>query len=571
MTPAEHFSSSLAASLAAPGRSADVASAQRAFDGEDIAAALRTAIAENQFALLYQPLVNLQTGTISSLEALLRWHHPRLGLLEAGQILALIDAAGMTAAVGDWVLERACQDAQRWRQHDPAALKLAINVAPGQFCDPGFGAAVAKQLRACGMEPALLSLEITEAALIQAGAECDALLAGCRAHGLHLTLDDFGTGHSSLNNLKRYSFDALKIDARFVRDVATDSSDAAMCRTIIAMAHHLGMHVVAEGVETESQCDFLRRNMCDEIQGWFFAAPCTPDAIDLLLAERRALPPHLLRMHKPLRRLLLVDDEPNIVAALKRLLRSEQYQIFTAHSGPQGLELLAEQPVDVIVSDQRMPGMVGADFLRKAREQYPETIRIMLSGYTELQSVTDAVNEGAIYKFLTKPWDDEQLRGHIAEAFRVKEIADENLRLDLEVRTANQELAAANRRMEQLLTEKQRQITRDEISLSIARELLQHLPLPIIGMDDDGMIAFINGAAEALFHHDSGLLGNEAASVLPQLFPPDEAAAPAAPSAGSHTHLADIAGQRYAVVVYPMGGSSASRGSLITLSRAAAP
>lgn len=566
MTPAERFSPALATASAAPGGSAEPLSAIPSFAGEDPGAALRRAIAEDEFALLYQPLVNLRTGAIASLEALLRWQHPRLGLLEAAQFMQLIDAADMTAAVGRWVLERACRDARHWREHDGGAVKLAINVAPAQFRDPDFGSAVANSLRACGIEPSYLTLEITESALVQAGPDCDALLARCRALGLHLTLDDFGTGHSSLNNLKRYAFDALKIDARFVRDVGTDSSDAAMCRTIIAMAHHLGMQVVAEGVETESQCEFLRRNMCDFIQGWFFSRPLTPDGIDLLLTEGRVLPPHLLRMHKPQRRLLLVDDEPNIVAAIRRLLRGEHYQIFTAHSGPEGLELLAGQPVDVIVSDQRMPGMVGADFLRKARELYPETIRIMLSGYTELQSVTDAVNEGAIYKFLTKPWDDEQLRGHIAEAFRVKEIADENLRLDLEVRTANQELAAANRRMEQLLAEKQRQISRDEISLNVARELLRHLPLPVIGMDDAGMIAFINGAAETLFRHESALLGNEASSVLPQLFPPDATAA-AAGHGGSVRHMAEIEGQRYAVVVYPMGEHSASRGSLITLSR----
>ncbi|GGZ06772.1 EAL domain-containing protein [Pseudoduganella plicata] len=540
-------------------------SAPPSFAGEDVGAALRRAIAEDELTLLYQPLVDLQTGAIASLEALLRWQHPRHGLLEAGQIMAAIDAAGMTAAVGRWVLERACHDARHWRDHGSGAVKLAINVAPVQFRDPEFGTFVAQTMQRCGIDPSQLALEITETALTEAGADCDALLARCRVLGLHLTLDDFGTGHSSLNSLKRYAFDALKIDARFVRDVVTDSDDAAMCRTIVAMAHHLGMHVVAEGVETESQCDFLRRNMCDFIQGWFFARPLTPDGIDLLLAEGRALPPHLLRMHKPLRRLLLVDDEANIVSALKRLLRSEQYQIHTAHSGQQGLDLLAEQPVDVIVSDQRMPGMMGADFLRKAKERYPDTIRIMLSGYTELQSVTDAVNEGAIYKFLTKPWDDEQLRGHIAEAFRVKEIADENLRLNLEVRTANQELAAANRRMKQLLAEKQRQISRDEISLNVARELLRHLPLPVIGMDDAGMIAFINGAAETLFRHESALLGNEAGIVLPQLFPPDDAGSAAGQS--SRTHMAEIDGQRYAVVVYPMGEHSASRGSLITLSR----
>jgi nitrogen fixation/metabolism regulation signal transduction histidine kinase len=183
----------------------------------------------------------------------------------------------------------------------------------------------------------------------------------------------------------------------------------------------------------------------------------------------------------------------------------------------------------------------------------------MLSGYTELQSVTDAVNEGAIYKFLTKPWDDEQLRGHIAEAFRLKEIADDNERLNIELRTANLELASTNRRMQELLSQKQQQITRDEISLSVARELLQFMPLAVIGLDDEGMVAFVNGAADTLFAGRGSVLGSEAAVVLPDLFPSGQV--------GTGSHQTSLRGRRYQIVVHPMGEGSASRGSLITISQ----
>jgi CheY-like chemotaxis protein len=338
--------------------------------------------------------------------------------------------------------------------------------------------------------------------------------------------------------------------------VVADPQAAAFCSSMIAMGQQLGITVVADGVTDEAQCDLLRRHMCDQIQGSFFAAPMPPAALDTWLADLPALPAHLRRLHKPTRRLLLVDDEPNILAALKRLLRGDGYQISTAGDGPQGLAVLASQQIDVIVSDQRMPGMLGADFLRKAREIAPESIRIMLSGYTELQSVTDAVNEGAIYKFLSKPWDDEQLRAHIADAFSVKQNADDIQRLHLEVRSANQELAAANRRMEQMLEEKQRQIHRDEISLNVAHEVLQHLPLPVLGMDDTGMIAFANQAAQTLLHHSGALLGEPAAGVLPEL----GAAVP------PHGLVVRIAGRCYAMQVYPMGSASDSRGSLVTLS-----
>ncbi len=258
----------------------------------------------------------------------------------------------------------------------------------------------------------------------------------------------------------------------------------------------------------------------------------------------------------PPRTLLLVDDEPNILASLKRLLRRDGYHILTANSGQEGVDVLASNAVDVIVSDQRMPGMLGADFLRKAKLLCPQTIRIMLSGYTELQAVTDAVNEGAIFKFLTKPWEDHQLREHIAEAFRLKGIDDDNVRLNGQLREVNLALAAANAAMQALVSQQQHQISRDEVSLGIAREVLQFLPLAVIGLDDEGMIAFINASAANLFERGAALLGSEAALVLPQLFD------------GQDTpRLAAIDGQPYVVAVHPMGLHSRSRGSLVTLSR----
>jgi len=263
----------------------------------------------------------------------------------------------------------------------------------------------------------------------------------------------------------------------------------------------------------------------------------------------------------PQRTLLLVDDEQNILASLKRLLRRDAYHILTAASGQEGLDLLACHAVDVIVSDQRMPGMLGADFLRKARLLYPQTMRIMLSGYTELQAVTDAVNEGAIFKFLTKPWDDQQLRGHIAEAFRLKSIDDDNARLNEQLREANLALAGANAAMQALLQQQQHQISRDEVSLGIAREVLQFLPLPVLGLDEDGMIAFVNAAATELFEHGAALLGNDAALALPQLFEP---------CAGAQRQVV-IAGKSYAVARHAMGAQSHSRGSLVTLCRTGAP
>ncbi|WP_051516722.1 response regulator [Herbaspirillum sp. RV1423] len=263
----------------------------------------------------------------------------------------------------------------------------------------------------------------------------------------------------------------------------------------------------------------------------------------------------------PQRTLLLVDDEANILSALKRLLRQDKYDIVTANNGQEALEVLKERLVDVIITDQRMPGMTGVEFLRLAKESYPDTIRIVLSGYTELQSVTDAVNEGAVYKFLTKPWDDVQLRGHVAEAFRRKEMADENLRLHQQLQVANLALEATNRELDKLLREKEERIETDEVSLQITHEILEHVSTPILGIDDEKNIVFVNAAAQALFGSSHMMLGMKMARDTPDL-----------ERAWNRTSTEiDINDERYKVLTHPMGRNSRSRGKLMTLIKITTP
>lgn len=208
------------------------------------------------------------------------------------------------------------------------------------------------------------------------------------------------------------------------------------------------------------------------------------------------------------RTILLVDDDANILSSLTRLLRPVGYRILRAEGGGEGLELLAQNAVGVIVSDQRMSGMSGVEFLRKAHELYPDTIRIMLSGYTELNSVTDAINRGAIYKFLTKPWDDALLLANIEEAFLRYEMKRENTRLAAELRAANDAL-------EQRVLEKTSEVTRNLKILEISQEVLERLPVAVIGIGADGVIALANHLACELLENERSLLGEYAAEVLP--------------------------------------------------------
>lgn len=203
------------------------------------------------------------------------------------------------------------------------------------------------------------------------------------------------------------------------------------------------------------------------------------------------------------RTILLVDDEANILSALTRLLRPQGYRILRAGSGREGLELLAQNEVGVIVSDQRMPEMTGVEFLHQVRELYPDTVRIVLSGYTELNSITDAINRGAIYKFLTKPWEDDLLRANIEEAFQRYEMKRENDRLKHE--------------LEKRVEEKTHELTRSLKILQISQEVLESLPVAVIGMDKDGVIAVANSMAHSLLGRggELPLLGEPAQKIIP--------------------------------------------------------
>lgn len=272
--------------------------------------------------------------------------------------------------------------------------------------------------------------------------------------------------------------------------------------------------------------------------------------------------------HKP-RTLLLVDDEPNIIHALNRTLRRDGYCIFTANSAEEGLNLLADSNASVIISDQRMPQMTGVEFFRRVKELYPNTLRIILSGYTELESVTSAINEGAIYKFLTKPWDDELLRKNVREAFELSEMMQENQRLTRELRHANNELYQLNQNLEQQVLQKTREIMHNITMLEISQEILEHLPVAIIGLDENNMIAVSNRRADKLFgsHHAHCLLGLQANDCLPDTLLQVLQKTDSFILTEFNIDIVDSEdGNTLHAWVSPMGSSSRSKGTIVVLS-----
>jgi sensor c-di-GMP phosphodiesterase-like protein len=386
-----------------------------------------------------------------------------------------------------------------------------VNLSSAQLQRPDLAAHVQAILRATGANPAGLGLELTEGLAIADMTHASAVLRALRSLGIEIALDDFGTGYSSLGALRSLPIDLVKVDRSFVQDVTSAAHDVSVTRAIITMAHGLQLRVLAEGVETESQLSLLGANACDLIQGRWFSPPVAADEVARMLREGHRLPERFVTRVRRGHTVLLVDDEENILSALKRLLRRDGYHIITAGSAAEGLQRLAETEVDVIVSDQRMPGMSGVEFLRRAKELYPHTVRMVLSGYTELQSIIDAVNEGAIYRFLTKPWDDQHLRAHVAEAVRHKDMVDENRRLARQVETVNADLAAVNARLAQSAAQQRDHADLMALMAGSLRDVLDELPAAVIGIDPEGLVAFVNRKALNSWPEAAGLLGQSAA------------------------------------------------------------
>jgi diguanylate cyclase (GGDEF)-like protein/PAS domain S-box-containing protein len=380
---------------------------------------LRDAARKGELLLHYQPQVSAQNGQVVGLEALVRWQSPELGFLPPGRFIRVAEELGLIADVGRWVLEHACAQARQWIDLGHHDFVVAVNVSALQLQRPTFVAEVRAALNASGLPARHLELELTESSIMENVDRMIETMTALRDLGVRLALDDFGIGFSSLNHLKRFPIEKLKIDQSFVRDITRDSGDAGIARAIIAMGHQLGMTVMAEGVETAAQMGYLRRNHCDQFQGLFFSGPVRADLAGELLG-RRFLARESFSGAAEERTLLLLDDEENILRALTRLLRRDGYKILSATSAREAFELLGRHEVHVVISDQRMPDISGTEFLSQVRTLYPDTVRLVLSGYTDLRTVTEAINRGAIYKFLTKPWDDEELRREIREAFRTQ-------------------------------------------------------------------------------------------------------------------------------------------------------
>jgi diguanylate cyclase (GGDEF)-like protein/PAS domain S-box-containing protein len=246
---------------------------------------LRRAVARGELFMHYQPQVDLRTNRVVGAEALLRWRHPELGVIEPSRFIPIAEQSNLILQIGKWVLQTACAQNLAWQRAGMAPIRVAVNVSARQF-RPELLDTVASTLAETGLSPDCLELEITEGLLIEDPVAASEVLGQLKAMGVHVAIDDFGLGYSSLSYLKHFPLDSLKIDRGFVRDLSIDPDDAAIARAIIALAHSLDLKVVAEGVETTQQLAFLRDHDCDLVQGFLYGAPVTADALAQLIARQ---------------------------------------------------------------------------------------------------------------------------------------------------------------------------------------------------------------------------------------------------------------------------------------------
>ncbi len=470
---------------------------------------LRHALLREEFVLHYQPKVSCSSGRIVGVEALIRWQHPVRGLVPPSDFIPLLEETGLIVQVGQWVLRSACVQAQAWRAAGLDLPNLAVNVSGRQLQSELLVEEVAGALRDSGLPAEVLELELTESMLMHNAEAAVRTLHRLKATGVRLAVDDFGTGYSSLSYLKRFPLDAIKVDRAFVQDIAADPDDASITRAVITMAHHLKLKVVAEGVETEGQLSLLVANRCDQIQGYYFSRPLPADALEALLREGRSLPSGLLRCGERPRVVLFAGPVPETLAvrlgeACRRVLR--------APDAAQAHTLLAGHRVDAVLV---RGDAEGVETLRVAQRLQPDAERMALCDAAAWGRIGEAFAAGIVQRCFPLATEGGTLFAALEPLLQARERSEAALRPGEEALPPGSERLRLTEAVARLEAEVASLRARGDTALGLLQEFTQYIPWPLLGVDDEGMIALSNGPADALFAEQSTLLGQYAGEVLP--------------------------------------------------------
>jgi len=454
---------------------------------------LRNAVMREEFILYYQPKVSCANGRMTGAEALLRWQHPRRGIVPPDEFIPLLEETGLIIAVGRWVLNAACHQAAAWRQAGLEVPSVSVNLSARQLQSETLCRDIADALAASGLPAACLDLEITESMLMQNADAATKVLADLKAMGVTLSLDDFGTGYSSLAYLKRFPLDAVKVDRSFVQDITADADDASITRAVITMAHHLKLKVVAEGVETEGQLALLISHQCDVIQGYFFSRPVPAEAMEVLWREDRRLPTQLLKSgtRKPMALFVGVEGLDEVMAQLER----DGYRVCVAPEGESARQWFSGNLADVLVCGASRRGFDAQALLREARACQPTCERILLVEEKQWAKVAATTVDGTADRLIRLPATADTLRQIVEEALARRRLSDDYGRLSQEVEIAERELMRVEQERRRLVEENRLLQGRDQQGYAVLQEVMSVLPWPVVAVDQDGWVVLINPAA----------------------------------------------------------------------------
>lgn len=406
---------------------------------------LRLALSRSEFELAYQPKVSLMTGRMVGVETLLRWRHPTRGLVPPLDFIPLAEESGLIVPIGSWVLEKACNQAREWAHALPGNLpvSMAVNVSPRQFED-GLAEMFGQIIARSGVDPSSLCLELTEGTVMDEPELAITTLRQLKLLGVSISIDDFGTGFSSLAYLKRFPLDELKVDKSFVDGLGHDSEDTAIVATVMGMAHALDLRVVAEGVETADQASRLRILGCDEGQGFYYARPGTAADIFALLEAAGELP--LSRPGERVtgrtantfsERILVVDDAADVRQLARSSLVAAGFEVEVASSGEDAIIAASEFKPDCVVLDLNLPGISGLEVCRLIRldpEQQHTTI-VMLTVDRQALAKVEAFSLDAD-DYIVKPFTPRDLVSRVTASMRRRGLpapAAAELAINLEV------------------------------------------------------------------------------------------------------------------------------------------
>lgn len=478
---------------------------------------LRNAVIRKEFVLHYQPKVSCASGQIVGVEALVRWQHPRRGLVQPDQFISLLEETGLIVSVGRWVLETASRQALLWQEAGFNLPSVSVNLSARQLQSDTLLDDVAKTIAASGLPPACLDLEITESMLMQNAEQAIITLSSLKAMGVTLSLDDFGTGYSSLAYLKRFPLDAVKVDRSFVRDIVADSDDASITRAVITMAHHLKLKVVAEGVETAEQLAMLISHQCDVIQGYFFSRPLAVDAMSELLASSRHLTPNLLHSgtRKPMALFVAVDGCEEVISSLER----DGHRVCVAADADAAIQWFSGNLADVLVCGGPRKQFDTLAFIQQTATMQPQCERILVVDDKQWhrKKVAEMAGSGIVQRVLHMPLEVTAFRQTVEDALQRRHISEEYSRLSHEVEVAERALLQAAEERQRLEAENRELHALESRGFAILQEVVSVLPWPVAGLDHEGMLAMINTAASEEFAGRGLVIGLSLAEILPEL------------------------------------------------------